>query len=75
MESDSPYLPKCPKCGRNLWNIDDKKDIKWVPSGRKYMMGDKLVEAVEPVPIRGTCGWCDTVVDFKELKREKVEFT
>jgi len=72
MESDSPYLPKCPNCGRNLWNID-KKDIKWIPNGHKYKMGNKMVEAVDPVPIKGTCGWCDAVVNFEELRSIKVD--
>ena len=75
IESGCPNLPKCPECGNNLWEIDDKKDIKWVLNGHKYNMGNKMIEAVDPIWIRGTCGYCKTVVDFEDLRKEKVEFT
>jgi Zn ribbon nucleic-acid-binding protein len=68
-------LRKCPKCGHSFYDIDDKKDMKWVKNGHKYKMGNKMVEAVDPVPIRGTCCYCHTVVEFEQLKRERVEFT
>lgn len=68
-------LPACPTCKCRLYNLDDKKDMKWIPNGHKYKMGNDIVEAVDPVVIRGICVHCHTVVDFEELIKERVEFT
>jgi hypothetical protein len=69
-------FPNCPKCGKKEYDIK-QKDIVWKPNGHKYKMGDKVVEAVDPIALRGTCTYCRTVVDFKvkDMNREKVDFT
>lgn len=75
--------PICPKCGAGWQNIEFlPENIRWVPNGHLCRIGNNVVEAVDPEPIKGTCKMCETVIDFDKLKlekkereKEKVEFT
>ena len=69
----SENFPKCPRCGSIDYDIKNE-DIIWVRNGHKVRMGYKMVEAVDPVALRGTCSKCGLYVDFAEARKEKVNF-
>ena len=67
---------KCPKCGASWVDIDVKsEDIIWKSNGRKCKIGEKMVEAVDPIWQKATCRNCGIVFVPSDIDRERVEFT
>ncbi len=52
-----------------------QEDIQWVPNGHKCRMGEKIIEAVDPYPLKVTCKRCGKYFTVDQKLKEKVKFT